>query len=157
MGPEAWDSSGAWRSPRVALIFSRPSLRMGSHLGVGWTPWGGRFWMASLPSPRWDNGWQRVAWGRCGRRGARGPPCLLTDEGPSALRCVPPTSRRGLGPSLTVARYMILRLFISMCYRWYPMYLGCLFCLFVYVEFFRICLQGNGLYLFPCTSNFQLL
>jgi len=44
-------------------------------------------------------------------------------------------------PSLTVARYMILRFFISMCYRWYPMYLGCLFCLFVYVEFFRICLQ----------------
>lgn len=44
-------------------------------------------------------------------------------------------------PSLTVARYMILRLFISMCYRCYPMYLGCLFCLFVYVEFFRICLQ----------------
>jgi DNA repair photolyase len=46
-----------------------------------------------------------------------------------------------LNPSLTVARYMILRLFISMCYRWYPMYLGCLFCLFVYVEFFRIFLQ----------------
>ena len=45
-----------------------------------------------------------------------------------------------LDPSLTVARYMILRLFISTFYRWYPMYLGCLFCLFVYVEFFRICL-----------------
>ena len=44
-------------------------------------------------------------------------------------------------PSLTVARYMILKLFISTGYRWYPMYLGCLFCLFVYVEFFRICLQ----------------
>jgi len=44
-------------------------------------------------------------------------------------------------PSLTVARYMILKLFISMCYRWHPMYLGCLFCLFVYVEFFRIPLQ----------------
>src|SRR4029450_12292687 len=56
-------------------------------------------------------------------------------------------------PSLTVARYMILKLFISMCYRWYPMYLGCLFCLFVYVEFFRICLQLNRLYLFPCTIN----
>ena len=47
----------------------------------------------------------------------------------------------GWDPSLTVARYMILRLFISMRYRWYPMYLGCLFCLFVYVEFFRIFLQ----------------
>ena len=46
-----------------------------------------------------------------------------------------------LNPSLTVARYMILRLFISIHYRWYPMYPGCLFCLFVYVEFFRICLQ----------------
>ena len=44
-------------------------------------------------------------------------------------------------PSLTVARYMILKIFISMPYRWYSMYLGCLFCLFVYVEFFRICLQ----------------
>jgi Restriction endonuclease len=44
-------------------------------------------------------------------------------------------------PSLTVARCMILKLFISMCYRRFPMYLGCLFCLFVYVEFFRICLQ----------------
>ena len=47
---------------------------------------------------------------------------------------------KGLSPSLTVARYMILKLFISTCYRFYPMYLGCLFCLFVYVEFFRICL-----------------
>ena len=37
----------------------------------------------------------------------------------------------------------------------YPMYLGCLFCLFVYVEFFRIFLQSNGLYLFPCTINCQ--
>src|SRR5262249_9030627 len=36
-------------------------------------------------------------------------------------------------PSLTVARYMILKHFISMCYRRLPMYLGCLFCLFVYV------------------------
>jgi hypothetical protein len=27
-------------------------------------------------------------------------------------------------PSLTVARYMILKLFISRGYRWYPMYLG---------------------------------
>jgi hypothetical protein len=51
------------------------------------------------------------------------------------------SGRSPLYPSLTVARYMILRLFISMCYRWCPMYLGCLFCLFVYVEFFRICLQ----------------
>jgi hypothetical protein len=55
---------------------------------------------------------------------------LFTDDGTDSF-C----------PSLTVARYMILRLFISMCYRWYPMYLGCLFCLFVYVEFFRIFLQ----------------
>ena len=46
-----------------------------------------------------------------------------------------------LDPSLTVARYMILKLFISICYRWNPMYLGCLFCLFVYVEFFHIFLQ----------------
>jgi len=45
-----------------------------------------------------------------------------------------------IDPSLTVARYMILKIFISMPYRWYLMYLGCLFCLFVYVEFFRICL-----------------
>ena len=45
------------------------------------------------------------------------------------------------GRSLTVARYMILKLFISICYRLYSMYLGCLFCLFVYVEFFRIFLQ----------------
>ena len=50
-------------------------------------------------------------------------------------------SQPSTNPSLTVARYMILRLFISMRYRWYPMYLGCLFCLFMYVEFFRICLQ----------------
>ena len=58
-------------------------------------------------------------------------------------------------PSLTVARYMILKLFISMRYRWNPMYLGCLFCLFVYVEFFRILLKLNGLYLLPCTINCQ--
>ena len=35
------------------------------------------------------------------------------------------------------------------------MYLGCLFCLFVYVEFFRIFLKENGLCLFPCTINCQ--
>jgi hypothetical protein len=35
------------------------------------------------------------------------------------------------------------------------MYLGCLFCLFVYVELFRIFLKLNGLYLFPCTINCQ--
>ena len=50
-------------------------------------------------------------------------------------------ARQALHPSLTVARYMILKLFISAGYRWYSMYLGCLFCLFVYVKFFRILLQ----------------
>ena len=71
-----------------------------------------------------------ATWGHCMPQPASGSR--------PALSCWRPSRST---PSLTVARYMILRLFISMYYRWYPMYLGCLFCLFVYVEFFRICLQ----------------
>jgi hypothetical protein len=35
------------------------------------------------------------------------------------------------------------------------MYLGCLFCLFVYVELFRTNLKRSGLRIFPCTINCQ--
>ncbi len=41
-------------------------------------------------------------------------------------------------PTLTVARYMILKPLISTYYKGASMYLVCLFCLFVYVDYFRI-------------------
>jgi len=83
-------------------------------------------------APRWS-----------GPAGAGGRPAL---HGCGQLRPGGARRRTRVGqaspdPSLTVARYMILKLFISMSYGLFPMYLDCLFCLFVYVEFFRICLR----------------
>ena len=60
-----------------------------------------------------------------------------------------------LDPSLTLARYTILRLFISIRCKVISMYLGCLFYLFVYVELFRTHLKKSDLHLFPCTINCQ--
>jgi hypothetical protein len=58
-------------------------------------------------------------------------------------------------PSLTVARYMSIKFFISGCCKGAAMYLGCHFYLLVYVDIFHICLKIRGLNLFPCTINCQ--